>query len=670
MTINVSEDDEEEEARSFTLQAVVDTVLPRVKQSWLKLCNDINNSSITFTVLEKYFHGLNEDRVRTELILLKSTCCNPNSRDPYSDNTVVQLGKAPPADWLQENVTVIANFIFILNQKKLIPEVRHAVTLFSRVFMFKLDNDIYYQKLVEMERIFIHKWDGEATLFTVSEFINPVRGLLDRFGADETKLIHILRDANDLLDWLFEHRDTNAFNELIRVCRSLTDDALLLQSFASLAETRNYLYPLLYPEQSFSSVDTFLHVLTRRNKEYSAELLEERRKDVSFVKAKLEAVKQVFRDKTRSPGVAACFQVMDVLKKGEYIIDTSKTSNNMIICRVESQTLTMEDLLDIRTTLLNTEISVELREKHGSLEEVIALFSKQITVLLSVRKSLNSLSNHGNGNYVRRYRTSFNARPENFGQLEAEQRRLKDERNNWKITIEDVRNKYYFLNHYNMIEIMFFIDLLDEVSLGIIHRENKFDDLLLIISKEVNKGTIDRLVLSWKEFKLIQGEPSVEQKLDYLGQLLNNIFAHSKPFYREIGYEVRDDRSTQFDEHQQIIVLDSPEKEIPHVVFSIFARKGRLPEHEEVLMCSEATELEDVVLLLNRWKQANQYNRNNNIYVLANLHLLSYTLQCRVVDVLKSMIPATVSIFNLYLMILGRKYIDYDWSKSRASKNS
>lgn len=64
---------------------------------------------------------------------------------------------------------------------------------------------------------------------TVNEFIAPVRILLDRFGQHEVELIHILRDAEELLAWLFDHRDTNEFNELIRVCRSLTDDALLLQ---------------------------------------------------------------------------------------------------------------------------------------------------------------------------------------------------------------------------------------------------------------------------------------------------------------------------------------------------------------------------------------------------------------------------------------------------------
>jgi hypothetical protein len=89
-----------------------------------------------------------------------------------------------------------------------------------------------------------------------------------------------------------------------------------------------------------------------------------------------------------------------------------------------------------------------------------------------------------------------------------------------------------------------------------------------------------------------------------------------------------------------IILLSGEQNEISNIIFSVYTRAKRLPEPEELLMCNEFTQLEDVVLLFRRWKMAGLYKRSKRIYCLGNIQYLNYTLQCLVVDSLKKFLPA------------------------------
>ena len=56
-----------------------------------------------------------------------------------------------------------------------------------------------------------------------------------------------------------------------------------------------------------------------------------------------------------------------------------------------------------------------------------------------------------------------------------------------------------------------------------------------------------------------------------------------------------------------------------------------------MLFAGPATTLEEVELLLRRWLGARRHGRGGFIFVLADVHELSYTLQCRVVDKLRAL---------------------------------
>jgi hypothetical protein len=66
-------------------------------------------------------------------------------------------------------------------------------------------------------------------------------------------------------------------------------------------------------------------------------------------------------------------------------------------------------------------------------------------------------------------------------------------------------------------------------------------------------------------------------------------------------------------------------------------RRGRLPEPGEILFCTLTTSLEDVELLLMRYFHAKTTGRGEFIFCVADIHALSYALQCSVVERLRAM---------------------------------
>eukprot|EP01052_Picozoa_sp_SAG31_P002290 SAG31_NODE_80_length_27188_cov_42.623869_5_plen_2141_part_00 len=74
------------------------------------------------------------------------------------------------------------------------------------------------------------------------------------------------------------------------------------------------------------------------------------------------------------------------------------------------------------------------------------------------------------------------------------------------------------------------------------------------------------------------------------------------------------------------------------VVLSVYVRRARLPDPGEVLFCNSSTTLEDVELLIRRYLKARAHGRENALFCLADIHALSYTKQCAVVDRLQALL--------------------------------
>eukprot|EP00971_Amphidinium_carterae_P155495 3083713-Amphidinium_carterae.1 len=66
---------------------------------------------------------------------------------------------------------------------------------------------------------------------------------------------------------------------------------------------------------------------------------------------------------------------------------------------------------------------------------------------------------------------------------------------------------------------------------------------------------------------------------------------------------------------------------VTELVLSIYARRERVPESEELLLCSHRTSMEEIELLLRRFFTARDHKREERLYCLGNVHLLPYVVQ-------------------------------------------
>ena len=76
------------------------------------------------------------------------------------------------------------------------------------------------------------------------------------------------------------------------------------------------------------------------------------------------------------------------------------------------------------------------------------------------------------------------------------------------------------------------------------------------------------------------------------------------------------------------------EDQVVGLVLSVYFRRERLPDPQEVLLCTELTTPEEIEIVIRRFIQARQYKREKCVYCIGNIQLLSYHVQCRAVETL------------------------------------
>ncbi|KNC55646.1 uncharacterized protein AMSG_01915 [Thecamonas trahens ATCC 50062] len=170
-----------------------------------------------------------------------------------------------------------------------------------------------------------------------------------------------------------------------------------------------------------------------------------------------------------------------------------------------------------------------------------------------------------------------------------------------------------------------------------------FTSMMHLVASSVDASAVAAAYASWTP-AMVDATPA--DKLSALGAILTDIFGSASVSFRTIPppdatVEHRADMLVKAAESRTLPVwvatADSPSRVID-VVLSVYARRGRLPEPDEIIFCTSTTRLEDVTLLLRRFVAAAAHGRASALYTLADIHALSYTLQCAIVDALHSLL--------------------------------
>lgn len=173
--------------------------------------------------------------------------------------------------------------------------------------------------------------------------------------------------------------------------------------------------------------------------------------------------------------------------------------------------------------------------------------------------------------------------------------------------------------------------------------------LLHLISSHVKNEVVLELIQLWKE-RISQDEPL----LTTLGSILKILFGKDKAdciaklHLRTLS--LPGDRVANKADLLLLLDDDETEKRLPvfvccsespllviDTVLSVYVRRGRIPEPGEIMFCTAETTAEDVNLILLRFIDAKNNGRQDFVFCIADLHNLSYTQQCTLVEKLRNL---------------------------------
>jgi hypothetical protein len=167
---------------------------------------------------------------------------------------------------------------------------------------------------------------------------------------------------------------------------------------------------------------------------------------------------------------------------------------------------------------------------------------------------------------------------------------------------------------------------------------NEIHGLLHLVSSTVDVVETYSMIELWKEYSL-----TTDSMLTIFGKIFTTLFGGNMQFVsRNIGFP---DDGAPNKADMLVLLDDETERKLPifvtcaqspllviDTVLSVYIRRGRLPEPGEVIFCTSDTTLEDLNLILFRFIFAKRYCHGAFIFCIADLHNLSYTLQCNLVE--------------------------------------
>ena len=225
--------------------------------------------------------------------------------------------------------------------------------------------------------------------------------------------------------------------------------------------------------------------------------------------------------------------------------------------------------------------------------------------------------------------------------LEELQQRLQG----WRDAVDTARGRHYYLNYYTMRELRHLVEELPRIK-----EEGAWDslwDLLRVICPEADKEALRKRALRdprLAELTEAARSPGEVAMLNALGGLLGSLFGGERPSVRPLEglYQARQlqgdllVRSMQSSERGAPVFLCCAEpSKVTELILSIYVRRERAPEAEELLLCSSHTTEEEIELLLRRFFHARGHKREDRLYCLGNAHLLHYGVQLCAVETLR-----------------------------------
>jgi hypothetical protein len=200
-----------------------------------------------------------------------------------------------------------------------------------------------------------------------------------------------------------------------------------------------------------------------------------------------------------------------------------------------------------------------------------------------------------------------------------------------------------------------------------------FQRYLFLISSTVPSFAAELAAHKWKQLRqpasnVMEAKEINVNGLDALGAILDDIFMRIFNI-RDIQKPPPSISSNQYNlilGDLAVLDVETGKRSLPvwacqadrpnqviSILLSLFACRGRLPEPGEILFCTPETTTEDVLLLLRRFISGRQNGRSEHVFCLADVHVLSYTVQCTTIELLREFVSEYGTENAASLMILS-----------------
>jgi len=601
---------------------VVGKIIPDAKRKWEALAKSIETGS---AILEniKWCVTLDWITVQKELELLERT--------------------APKASaWLDSAIKMTKAMRLAAKLRDWAPAMLHLRDLFGELFKSAADDsDECVKELRTVVRQYEHMWTFElkAMIDQIAPFADTINTLKEPMQDYIIKAAE--HDAS--MEYLLSQKVLEEFNRLISLCRPNTDDAVVLSALAALGQTRTFLSDALYSKPPYKGLREFLKALSEKNESIDETVYS----SLEAVQVHYKPLSDLLTTQSRTPGVQACYDLKKISEVGHFVVFCTQKESEQILCKAKDQTFTYEMLSELRRQLLMTDVPAEL-EGATNLGEMLDELVNKFQTLEEYGRASMELFNLGHFDYFEGMKVLEVAPTDKAASVALSLQELQGQLDEWSESIESCRGTYYYANYFTVRELCHLVRTMPEIGKDDVWM--RVWPLLRVVDIEADGSKLREEILHDRNLKslLATGASSETVRLNAMGMILDTVFQNALPRNRPLSGKnvqsakqiaagdmvIRSLNSGEQGTPVFVCCADDPSK-VTELVLSIYTRRERVPEAEELLLCSANTTLEQINILLRRFFNAKKQRREDRLYCLGNVHLLPYVVQCGTVEDLR-----------------------------------
>jgi hypothetical protein len=571
---------------ALTLSVLVDYYVPAMKDQWTSFYTEIDTLNVTFKDLARTFGLVDVGFIQREISILAKTG---------------GFSRQAQGEWVFERTRIVTDYKVLDGHRRRMKGLIGLTEIMKDLFVDDFKSGDLYKALVQCHETFEREWETQ-TLENTSAYIRPVSQIFDGFSDVQLDYLGELCSSDLLLAWFLEHTDTDDFNRLINIVKSNTDDVIALRAIAAMLSTRNLLSSLLYPENKFSSLKTFLNNFLGLDISSSAVV-----SHLKTVNEQFSFLIKLFSEKTLSPGMQACVTLKKIVESGSYRLLVQGRQGCSLSMVHPDVKLDMDSLIDLRNRLLLAEIP----ESEQEIPKMIEVFIEQMKILLDINKNVSNLAFAGHFGFQKHDESFLATVP--LAALSTRLAELQKEYLDWVDQVKAARTEFYFLNFFRTEEVHLCVNLLKDVAAN----KDRLLNILRLAAIDLAAEEIEGPLASWKD----EPEASPISSLRQFGAFVNQLFRDQKPRSRIISQEIVSKGSRYvFEEGTRgaFASIVRPEQ-VLDLTLSLYVQKGRLPEPDEVLFCTKSTSFEDIKLIVLRWAASAKNNRPDRLYCVVCL---------------------------------------------------